>query len=190
MPDERRLDALDDAALMQRVAEGDAAAFEVLYDRYAAPAYALARRVCGATCADDAVQEAFLGLWRSGERYDPGRGSVRAFLLRIVYRRALDAVTRGGAAQRAQLTGGDEIDQLCSADRTDDEADRRADVAAVRGALAALPHAQRDVVGLAFYCGLTHYEIATALHVPVGTVKGRMRLALKRLATELRLALV
>src|SRR4051794_18275657 len=91
----KQLEAFADEDLMQRVAEGDAAAFGVVYDRHSTPAYSLAYRIAGRRqAADDIVQEAFLSLWRSASRYDAGRGSVRTFILGIVHNRSIDALRR------------------------------------------------------------------------------------------------
>jgi len=76
---------------MQRVQQGDAKAFEVLFDRHGGPAFSLAYRMCGRRAvAEDIVQEAFLSLWRSGARYDRARGSVRSWVLSVVHNRAID----------------------------------------------------------------------------------------------------
>jgi RNA polymerase sigma-70 factor (ECF subfamily) len=177
---------LSDAELMRRVQSGDAEAFRALYGRHAAPGYRAAlamthsRRV-----AEDVVQEAFLTVWRSRAAYDPERGSVGGWLLTIVRSRALDAMRRTLRRDRPweQLSEHDIADPR--AEGLDERAARKEIGHAVRAAVGRLPAEQATVLGLAYYAGLTQIEIAQHLGVPLGTVKGRIRLALRRLSTEL-----
>lgn len=178
--------ALADEDLMVLVSSGHAAAFEIVYERHETAAFSLAYRVVGdRASAEEAVQDAFMNLWHSGARYDPARGSVRTWLLGIVQRRAIDALRRGGkhASRRASDEGIDAW--LASADRTDEQAEARAQAATVRAALLDLPEDQRRAVELAYYGGRSHSEIAALTAVPMGTVKGRLRLALNKLRDEL-----
>ena len=86
---------------MQLASRGDAAAFQLIYERHADAAYSLAYRMCGRRgVAEDVTQEAFLALWRSGARYDRARGSVRTWVLGIVHNRAIDALRRGSVHER------------------------------------------------------------------------------------------
>jgi RNA polymerase sigma-70 factor (ECF subfamily) len=174
-----------DATLLARARAGDAAAFAVVYDRHSAAAYSLAHRMTHArSSAQDVVQESFLSLWRT-DSYCADKGSVRNFVLGIVRNRAIDALRKEG--RRGALERGDEaaISALSARDRTDDEVEQREDQRLLRGALAALPEAQRRAVELAFFEGLTHAEIAQRLDVPIGTIKGRIRLGLCKLRTEI-----
>src|ERR687896_607063 len=180
------LRSLADEDLMQLVQRGEAAAFEVLYERHSAAAFSLAYRMAGTRgVAEDVVQEAFLSLWRSGARYERTRGSVRTWVLGIVHHRAIDALRR--ATVHAKRRAGDEgIEERFEArERTDVEAARREESGAVRGALKSLPADQSQVIELAYFGGFTHTEIADMLDAPVGTVKGRMRLGLKKMRTQL-----
>ena len=171
---------------MQLVGEGDARAFEMIFDRHAAFAWALAYRVCGRRpVAEDVVQEAFLSLWRSGARYDRGRGSVRSWVLSVVHNRAIDAFRRDVAKDRRDVPDEGIAQLLAAPELTDTEVERRDEARQVRGALQKLPHDQRQVIELAYFGGFTHTEIASMLDLPAGTVKGRMRLGL----AKLRLAL-
>ncbi|MGI8411287.1 MAG: RNA polymerase sigma factor [Solirubrobacteraceae bacterium] len=171
---------------MQLVRDGDARAFEVIFDRHAGAAFSLAYRMCGRrTMAEDVVQEAFLSLWRSGARYDRARGSVRSWVLGVVHNRAIDAFRREVVKDRRDVHDDGIAERLPALQMTDTEVERRDDARQVRGALGELPPDQRQVIELAYFGGFTHSQIAKILDLPAGTVKGRMRLGL----TKLRLAL-
>jgi RNA polymerase sigma-70 factor, ECF subfamily len=177
---------LADEDLMQLVREGDARAFEVVYDRHASAAFSLAYRMTGArNVAEDVVQEAFLSLWRSGARYDRARGSVRTWVLGIVHNRAIDALRRSIVHERRRATEEGIEERLEAGVRTDVEAARRGEAREVRAALAGLPAEQSRVIELAYFGGFSHSEIATMLGMPIGTVKGRMRLGLAKLRDAL-----
>lgn len=180
------LSLLADEDLMQLVPQGDARAFELVYDRHATAAFSLAYRMTGRrAAAEDVVQEAFLSLWRSGARYDLTRGSVRTWVLGIVHHRAIDSLRRNlrHDGNRASDEGLEE--RFEAPDRTDVVAARREEAAEVRTALAALPAEQSKVIELAYFGGFSHSEIASMLETPVGTVKGRIRLGLEKLRGQL-----
>jgi|SRR5215217_2566682 len=180
------LRTLADEDLMQLVLRGTAPAFEVIYERHASAAFSLAYRIVGTrNGAEDATQEAFLNIWRSGARYDRTRGSVRTWLLGIVHHRAIDFVRRSGV--HARRRAGDEgiEERFEASERTDVEVARRDEAKAVRAALETLPDDQLRVIELAYFGGFTHTEIAAMVDAPVGTVKGRMRLGLRKLRDRL-----
>ena len=182
----RDLSLLADEDVMQLVRRGDAHAFEVIYERHSPAAFSLAYRMMGTRSgAEDVTQDAFLSMWRSGARYDRARGSVRTWVLGIVHHRAIDALRR--ATVQDQRRAGDEgIEERFEArERTDVEAARREEAGTVRSALRSLPSDQSQVIELAYFGGFTHTEIADMLGAPVGTVKGRMRLGLKKMRTQL-----
>jgi RNA polymerase sigma-70 factor, ECF subfamily len=180
------LRVLADEELMQLVYRGNAAAFEVIYDRHADAAFALAHRMCRQRAlAEDVVQEAFLSLWRSGARYDRARGSVRTWTLGIVHNRAIDALRRRAVRERGVVTEDGLAERLPARERTELEFARRDEAREIRDALEQLPQEQSRVIELAYFGGLTHVEIASMLETPIGTIKGRMRLGL----TKMRLAL-
>ena len=182
----RDLRTLADEDLMQLVREGDARAFEVVFDRHGGPAFSLAYRMCARqTMAEDVVQEAFLSLWRSGARYDRARGSVRSWVLGAVHNRAIDALRRGVVRERRNVDEEGIAERIASTELTDAEVARREEAREVRGALAELPADQRQVIELAYFGGFTHSEIAEMLELPAGTVKGRMRLGLAKLRLSL-----
>ncbi len=171
---------------MASVADGDARAFEVIFNRHGDAAFSLAYRMCGRRAmAEDVVQEAFMSLWRSGSRYNPARGSVRSWVLSVVHHRAIDAFRREGVRTSRNVSDEGIAERLPAPDSTDVEVERREDAQQVRSALQELPADQRQVIELAYFGGFTHTQIATMLKLPAGTVKGRMRLGL----TKMRLSL-
>jgi RNA polymerase sigma-70 factor (ECF subfamily) len=180
------LRSLADEDVMQLVRRGDARAFEIIYERHSAAAFSLAYRMMGTRGgAEDVTQDAFLSLWRSGARYDRARGSVRTWVLGIVHHRAIDALRRATVHDRRRA-GDEGIEERFEAsERTDVEAARREEAGAVRGALQTLPSDQCQVIELAYFGGFTHTEIAEMLDAPVGTIKGRMRLGLKKMRAQL-----
>ncbi len=167
-----------DEDLIERLAGGsDEAALSELYDRYQAVMYGLAMRITNdAALAQDAVQEAFVGVWRNSARYAAGRASVRTWMLSIAHHRAIDIVRRRRATSPLP-----EIETADAALTTPDvwpEVARAADAAALRVALDTLPDAQRQAIELAYFSGLTQTEIASRAQIPLGTVKSRVRLGL------------
>lgn len=171
-----------DELLLDRLSRRDADALDALYVRYRRLAFALAYRVLGSPeAAEDTVQEAFLSIWRHAETYRQSRGNVRGWLLTVVRNRAIDAVR----AREARPKVGATLDDLGSlaASEGDPAADtlRRVEAATVREALRSLPPEQRETVELAFFSGLSYPEVASRMGAPLGTVKSRMRLALKQL---------
>jgi len=182
-----RAERLADEELMPLIGAKDPEAFEVFFDRHGGAAYSLAYRIVGEKAgAEDVVQEAFISIWRSGARFDKARGSVRAWTLSIVRNRAIDAL-RSRAGKAPKLTFDDEgiLEQRPADDSTEDEAMRHETAGEVRGALETLPGDQAKVIELAYFGGFSHSEIAEMLGVPLGTVKGRMRLGLDKIRGEL-----
>ena len=167
---------------MERIRDGDADAFAVVFDRHAGPAFSLAYRMCGSAArAEDVVQEAFLSLWRTGVRYDRVRGSVRSWVLSAVHNRAIDELRRGSASSSRDVVDEGLTERLPAVQHTAVEAERRDDARRVRSALEQLPGDQRRVIELAYFGGFSHRQIAQMLDLPAGTVKGRMRLGLAKL---------
>jgi RNA polymerase sigma-70 factor (ECF subfamily) len=142
--------------------------------------------MCGRRAiAEDVVQEAFLSLWRSGARYDRARGSVRSWVLGVVHNRAIDALRRGVVRDSRNVVDEGLAERVAAPELTDAAVARREEAREIRGALGELPTEQRHVIELAYFGGFTHTEIADMLELPIGTVKGRMRLGL----TKMRMAL-
>ena len=180
------MDDLDDAALVEMVGKGDQEALAVLYRRYGKICYRLAYRVTSSQqLAEDAVQEAFTGLWRDPGAYLPGQGSVRSWMLGVTHHKAVDFVRRETAQQRRQRAhaaqraldppAGDPAEEAWAAIRAQ----------TVRDALAELPETQRHALALAYFGGYTQREIAELTGVPLGTVKTRMFAAMHRLHARL-----
>jgi len=183
---EQELRSLADEDVMQLVRRGDARAFELIYERHSAAAFSLAYRMMGSRAgAEDVTQDAFLSLWRSGSRYDRARGSVRTWVLGIVHHRAIDALRRTTVHDRRRAADEGIEERFEARERTDVEAARREEAGTVRTALSSLPADQSQVIELAYFGGYTHTEIADMLDAPVGTVKGRMRLGLKKMRAQL-----
>jgi RNA polymerase sigma-70 factor (ECF subfamily) len=158
----------------------------LLYDRHGAAAFSLAYRMVGnRVMAEDISQEAFLAIWRSRLRYDQGRGSVRTWVLGIVHNRAIDALRRSLVHDRRRETAEGIEERHEAPDRTEVEAARREEARSVRSALDTLPEEQRRTIELAYFGGFSHSQIAELLDMPIGTVKGRMRLGLDKLRQQL-----
>lgn len=182
-----RAERLADEELMPLIGARDPAALEVLYDRHGRVAYSLAYRICGERgAAEDVAREAFISIWRSGARFDPARASVRTWALSIVRNRAIDAM-RSRAGNAPKLTFDDDaiLEQRPARQLTEDEAMRRETASELRGALDELPQDQAKVIELAYFGGLTQSEISRMQGVPLGTVKGRMRLGLEKIRSEM-----
>jgi RNA polymerase sigma-70 factor (ECF subfamily) len=176
---------LADHALMALVAADDSQAFAVLYRRHARAAASLAMQMCPrAAIAEEVVQEAFLSFWRARRHFDERRGTVRAWVLGIVRNRAIDVLRQGVARELAGASDVGVDDVVPALELTEGEVSRRERSRELLAALDGLPPEQSRVITLAYYGGYTHTEIATMLDTPIGTVKGRMRLGLRKMAVS------
>ena len=167
-----------DAAAVARVAEGDAVALRDLYDRYGRVVYSFAYRLThDATLSEECVQDVFVALWRRAGDFDPTRAKLTTWLFVVARNRAIELGRQ--KARRPELR--DDLEPVGSSpDPADliavaDESQRVAE------AMAELPEEQLAVLRLSYFDGLSHSEIAEVIGIPLGTVKGRMRLALERL---------
>jgi RNA polymerase sigma-70 factor, ECF subfamily len=167
--------------LISLVAQGDAEAFATFYDRHSRPAYSLAYRMMGERqAAEDLAQDAFLKVWRSAASYRADRGSVRTWLLSIVHNRGIDQLRSHASRRRTQ----EKIEASAPKSQPSEafaQSWRNSQGEQVREALGTLPKEQLKIVELAYFSGYTHVEIAELLDLPLGTVKGRMRLGLKKI---------
>lgn len=175
-----------DDVLARAMQAGSRDAVAAVYDRHGAVAYGLAYRITGdAQLAEDAVQDAFVSMWRQCARFDPERGRLRSWLLTIVHHRAIDAVRRrSGRAERALPDGPDEF--IARYGDPEGETEAAMDAQAVREAVQRVPEEQRRTIELAYFGGLTHTEIARVMDVPAGTVKSRLRIGLAKMREYLR----
>ncbi len=172
---------------MPLIGTKDPEAFAVFYDRHGGAAFSLAYRIVGdRSAAEDVTQEAFISIWRSGARYDPARGSVRSWMLGITRNRAIDFLrSRAGRAPKLDFDDDTVLEQRPAPERTEEEALRRETSSELRGAMGELPGEQSKVIELAYFGGFSHSEIAEILGLPLGTVKGRMRLGLEKIRGEM-----
>jgi len=185
----------EDSVLVEQVARGDSRALERIYDQYSRGVYSLALRLLSDTAAaEEVVQETFLKLWRQPAAYQPSRGRLLPWLLGVAHHHAVDMLRRKQLEQRHRVSAGqpsangdplsDVLDKL-GISSADDDPQLRAGAfdqrIAVGRALAGLPAEQRMPLELAYYRGMTQFEVATLLGVPLGTIKTRMRLGLQQL---------
>jgi RNA polymerase sigma-70 factor (ECF subfamily) len=176
----RELAHLSDEALVLLAARSEQSALGELYDRYGRPAYGLALRILrDEALAEDAVQEAFLALWRTASRFVPERGKASTWILTLVHRRSVDLVRREQLRRAESLDEGQEPAEGTGG--ADEEAWLRLQRERVQEALQQLPDPQREALELAYYGGFTQSELAERLGQPVGTIKSRMFAGLARL---------
>lgn len=177
-----------DRDLVRRIERGEEEAFRGLFRRYAPSALALARRVVRKDfLAEEIVQEAFLAVWRSPQGYDHRRGSVKSWLMATVHHRAVDAVRRE-ESQRRRAESAQALDVVVVEDPAEavvDELGVPEERKAVRAALEGLPAEQRRVIELMYFGGLSQSKIAERLELPLGTVKSRTLLGMRRLRAAL-----
>jgi RNA polymerase sigma-70 factor (ECF subfamily) len=133
------------------------------------------------SAAEEVTQDAFLSLWTSAKRFDPSRGSLTTWLLSLVHNRGIDSIRRGARHDRVLAIDDVNTDRLEAAERTDEQVVERAQSREMRKLLTELPCEQREVIQLSYFRGLSHTEIASKIDLPLGTVKGRQRLALGKL---------
>ena len=174
---------LDDGVLLQRTAAGDSDALLALHKRYANLVYSMAWRVLqDVGLAEEVTQDVFMKLWQQSQRYDAERGRFSSWLLSVTRFAAIDRLRKEGRRPlAAELPEGAPEDQsslerLLTTDHVSWERGQH-----LRLVLGQLPTEQREVIELAYFGGLTHSELAQHLGLPLGTVKGRLRLGLERL---------
>jgi RNA polymerase sigma-70 factor (ECF subfamily) len=172
---------LGDEDLISLVEASDAEAFATLYDRHSRAAFSLAYRMMGdRQAAEDLAQDAFLKVWRSAGSYRAERGSVRTWILSIAHNRGIDQLRSHASRRRTQ----DRIEASAPRSQPSEafaETWRNSQRDQVREALNTLPSEQLKILELAYFSGYTHVEISEVLSLPLGTVKGRMRLGLKKI---------
>jgi RNA polymerase sigma-70 factor (ECF subfamily) len=176
-PAERADAGLD--TLLTRVAKGDQAAFEALYDQLAASVYGLIRKVLrNPSQAEEVTQEVLLEVWRTASRFDPARGSAATWMLTIAHRRAVDRVrAEEAAAAREQRTA----QAPTAVDEVAETVEASMDAERLRRCLAGLTELQRESITLAYYGGYSYAQVAALLDTALGTIKTRIRDGLTRL---------
>ena len=175
----RDLAHLSDEAVVALAARSDDVAFAELYDRFGRVAYGLALRILrDDALAEDAVQEAFLAIWRGAARFIPERGKASTWILTLVHRRAVDLVRRENRRRAEPL---DDREPPGAQSSAEDVAWLRLERERVQTALRKLPDPQREAIELAYYGGYTQSELAERLGQPLGTIKSRMFAGLTRL---------
>lgn len=169
-----------DRSLAARLAAGEQDALAELYDTHSPAVFGLALRVIGdRDAAEDVTQEVFVTFWAQPDRFDPDRGTLRAYLATIAHRRAVDHVRREEARRRRESRT---VDAPTASEGTDDSALRTVAAEHIRAAVEALPTAQREALALAYFEGRTYREVAAHLAIPEGTAKSRLRAGLAALA--------
>ncbi len=176
-----------DAALIRQIADRQSDALGELYDRYSATLLGLARRILGSTAdAEEVLQEVFVHVWNQGGRYDAARSSVSTWLVLITRSRAIDRLRSRKVVERTHdAAHHEELHEHTSPEGADNVFMQERRVR-VREEMEKLPAEQREVLELAFYRGLTQTQIASAADIPLGTVKTRTLLAMKKLRNALR----
>lgn len=182
---EDRLRSASDGDLVGAVRNGELEALGEVFRRHAAAVAGTVRRTVGAYYVDDVVQEVFLSLWRSPERFRPERGSLAGYLVCLTHGRAIDALRSDTAWQRRNVDHGAPPAQAADVEA---EVLGRLSEAHMQKALRALPAAERVAIELAFFGGNSYREVAMRLGQPEGTVKSRIRSGLRRLESTLELA--
>ena len=178
---------LTDQELASEVSEQNREALAALYDRYGRRVFGMAARLLGDTVSSEEVtQDVFMRVWNRASSYAPEKGKFTTWLFRIAHNRAIDEMRKKGRDRNRQA---DDIADHWDLESTDpsppDVAVANSEYASVRAALAKLPDPQRQVVELSYFKGMTQSEIADKTGQPLGTVKTRMRLALRKLHTAL-----
>ncbi|WP_200947524.1 ECF RNA polymerase sigma factor SigK [Microbacterium sp. Root166] len=171
--------------LLQRVANGDQAAFARLYDMLAPRVFGLVLRVLvDRSQSEEVLQEVFLEIWQSASRFAPNRGQARSWILTIAHRRAVDRVRSSQASTDRDVRAGFR-DLDVAHDSVVEQVELRIEGEKVTAALSSLPEAQKEALTLAYYGGYSQSEIAALVGAPLGTIKTRMRDGLSRLRAEM-----
>lgn len=181
MPDPVIDPNVEDSVLASAVAEGDRSSLETVFQLYGGAVRTMAMRVLrDETLAEDVAQEVFVTFWRTADRYDPSRGSLRTLLMTLAHRRAVDLVRSEEARYRREEKVPDDVqpdieEQVWQSSLSD----------TVRSALGELPEPEREAIALAYFGGLSYVEVAKRLGAPEGTVKSRIRSGMRKLSVSL-----
>ncbi len=174
--------------LLGRVAHGDQSAFGELYDQIAPRVLGLVKRLLvDHAQSEEVTQEIFLEIWQSASRYEQTRGGASTWILTMAHRRAVDRI-RSSQSGRDRDTKIGIRDLAVAYDHVAETVEVRLEHERVEKAMTRLTQLQRQAVSLAYYGGFSHSEVADMLHIPLGTVKTRLRDGLIRLRDELGVA--
>jgi RNA polymerase sigma-70 factor (ECF subfamily) len=178
------IEQLEDTALLQLISRGEDAALAELYDRYGRLVFSIAYRIIGhPQSAEDITLEVFTRAWEKGNTYDPAKGKVSTWLTRLARNRAIDQLRHTAIRPENESVGWSDMTAVPVTHSHNPEVQVVLNLQQekVREAVSSLPDNQQEVLALAFFQGMTHSEIATHLNEPLGTVKGRIRAAMKSL---------
>lgn len=165
--------------------EPEIPAFDELYHRYSASAFGLASVMCrSCSRAEEAAQEGFIAIWRARKSYDPSRGNARTWLLMVIRNRSIHVMRKGGGEESPRELGA-ELDSLQAPGSIADDIERHDAAERLRLCLCKLPSCQRKVIALAYFGGFSHSEVASRLGLPMVTVKGRIRLGLHKVRSDI-----
>lgn len=179
----RMTESMDDSRLMRQIAERDASALELLYDRYERAVYSFAYRIVGdPMTAEETVQELFLRVWNNAERYEASQGKLTTWMFAITRNIAVDMLRR--KSKGAATTTVEQETLTAYADEytnTEAEVERKWEGTRIKEALSQLNDDQQQVIESIYYAGLTQQEVSSRFGIPLGTVKSRVRLAMRQL---------
>ena len=176
-----------DKQIMITLTRGDREALGTLWDRHARPVYSLAvRMLLDPGWAEEVVQDVFLGLWREPQRYDPSRGDLRRWLLTVAHHAAVDVLRGRRGTARTRDVGPEPLETLTrGGDDPSESVWRNIRAERVRAAISELPDTQREVIELVYFEGFTQAEVAQNTGQPLGTVKSRLRLGMRKMRDSL-----
>lgn len=176
-----------DKQIMITLTRGDRDALGMLWDRHARPVYSLAVRMLrDPGWAEEVVQDVFLGLWREPQRYDPSRGDLRRWLLTVAHHAAVDVLRSRRGTARTRDVGPEPLETLTrGGDDPSESVWRNIRAESVRAAISELPDTQREVIELVYFEGFTQSEVAQNTGQPLGTVKSRLRLGMRKMRDSL-----
>lgn len=171
-----------DAALVERIADGDQSALEVVFEKYSGAIKSMALRVLrNETLAEDTVQDVFVDFWKAPQKFDHTRGNLRTFLITIAHRRAVDAVR----SEQARYNREERVPEDVPTPSIDDQVWSLSLSESVRQALELLSDNEREAITLAYFGGLSYTDVAKKLNQPEGTVKSRIRSGMRKMGDSL-----
>lgn len=179
-------DTADDRQLMQLISQKNSEALEILYDRYEQVIYNFAYRIVkDEMAAEEVMQELFLRIWNQAENYDNSHGKLTSWMFAITRNISIDHLRRRSSRTAHQTIESDHLNLIHAKETTEDIVEMRMIGEHVKEALLGLNQDQQQVVDMIYYQGFTQQEVADLASIPLGTVKSRVRLAMKQLHQRL-----